>query len=272
MKKLYIYLSVLLVSIALLILISWRIFKERQLKKTELAIGNDLLLKKKLIVFKQIQQSVNIWIILGVTATMLLSLIALGTLQMKDKKYVENVSGELTKLEKQVDELSKAQDKFLELSIYNYPEEGIGLSEIDWKDLLAQITPEERFVYEEKIGRDLTPYFGRTVSIITNNVPLQYLILSIYIEVNNQQDLPKIQENIEVYLSEVQDISFLNQANIQIFDSDTETMISDEVFLRTDSGELELLEKGDDSVEQENENKTEVKEKVEQKGEVITNG
>ena len=49
-------------------------------------------------------------------------------------------------------------------------------------------------------------------------------------------------------------------------------MISDEVFLRTDSGELELLEKGDDSVEQENENKTEVKEKVEQKGEVITNG
>lgn len=110
------------------------------------------------------------------------------------------------------------------------------------------------------------------MSIITNNVPLQYLILSIYIEVNNQQDLPKIQENIEVYLSEVQDISFLNQANIQIFDSDTETMISDEVFLRTDSGELELLEKGDDSVEQENENKTEVKEKVEQKGEVITNG
>ncbi len=87
-------------SIALLILISWRIFKERQLKKTELAIGNDLLLKKKLIVFKQIQQSVNIWIILGVTATMLLSLITLATLQMKEKKYVENVSGELTKLEK----------------------------------------------------------------------------------------------------------------------------------------------------------------------------
>ncbi|EPH63153.1 hypothetical protein D932_02070 [Enterococcus casseliflavus 14-MB-W-14] len=272
MKKLYIYLSVLLVSIALLILISWRIFKERQLKKTELAIGNDLLLKKKLIVFKQIQQNINIWIIFGVIATMLLNLIVLGALQMKDKKYIENVSGELTKLEKQVDELSKVQDEFFELSIYNYPEEGIGLSDIDWKGLLKQITPEERFSYEEKIGRDLTPYFGRTVSVITNNIPLQYLTLTIYIEVNNRQQLPKIQKNIEVYLKEVQGINLLNQANIQIFDTNSEIMISDEVFLRTDSGELELLEKSEDDVEQENENKTEVQEKEEQKGEVKTNG
>lgn len=279
------YSCILLLGIFIFGGISWRLFREAQLKEASEINQGEPLFQRKLAVIQQKEQTRHILVGLAATGLLAFGLILLVSTQWRTNYHRQSIEGEIKVLEQTVEKLEAEQTELLAFPVYEYPKAGIGLADIDWLAFLSKENPVERFEVEQELAHRITPFLGRATVIVTNNVPLQRLTLTFYSEITESVNVEAIQKNIDALLAEVQKVAELNQINIQIQQWPKETTVFHEVYLRTEEGNLEIVEKSDatadtsaepsqtsESISEEQEDNKESKEETEQKGAVTGNG
>lgn len=289
------YSFILLLGIFIFGGISWRLFREAQLKEASEINQGEPLFQRKLAVIQQKEQTHHILVGLAAIGLLAFGLILLVSTQWRANYHRQSIEGEIKALEQTVEKLEAEQAELLAFPVYEYPKAGIGLADIDWRTFLLQENPEKRFEVEQELAQRITPFLGRATVIVTNNVPMQRLTLTFYSEITEVSALEAIQKNILAFLAEAQKVTELSQINIQIRQRSKETTVFHEVYLRTEEGTLEIVKESDATADtseassaeeasdgqtsesssekqEQDEDTKDTKEETEQKGAVTGNG
>lgn len=276
MSKVYGF--ILLLAIGCLIYLGRCYLRELQLKEAARDNENDRLFIRKLVIIQQREQRRHVFRLMDVTCLILVILFLFVGTQWRELNKLKSKEAEITLLEHQVAHLTEEQAAILNMPIYDYPKEGIELEGMDWTSLLINETPSTRFEIEEELARRSTPFLGPATVIVTNNIPIQRITLTIYSELTEGKKLETIQRNLNKLIDEAEEVEEISQVNLQVRQRGKEVPLLNEVYLRNETGKLEILTEKEETEKegQEGKDDPQIEESaalkdVEQKGAVTGN-
>ncbi|WP_440914532.1 hypothetical protein [Enterococcus innesii] len=129
------------------------------------------------------------------------------------------------------------------MPLFVYPPNGFSFSSIDWEQLLVANDSEARFLAEQELAYQLSPFLGRTMALIFIDQPMQEISLSFVSRLMTAKDLGAWEENWQQLLNEMEKIPLLTQATFSVQFSEDIEQSFEQTVVRDEDGDWQLLER-----------------------------
>lgn len=205
------YICILLLCVFLGVLLGWRYHREYMVRKVVQQTELDALGKRKFLLFKHKLKEGHLWILLGVSGIIVLTVFLLTLLQISLGRQLQQLTDENKQVKEEITDLGSAYGEMIQMPLFAYPSNGFSFDTIDWERLLVVNNTEERFVAEQELSYQLSPFLGRTMTLIFPDQPMQEISLTLASTLVTEDDLIFWGENWQRVLEDLASVALITQ-------------------------------------------------------------
>lgn len=268
------YICIVIFCGFLVILLGWRYQREYMVRKVAQQIELDALGKRKLLLFKNKLREEHLWILLVASGIIALTVFLLTLLQFSLGRQLRNLTDENKQIKEEIIDIGTAYGELIQMPLFSYPSNGISFDAIDWEHLLVMNNNEERFVAEQELSYQLSPFLGRTMILIFPDQPMQEISLTLASTLVMEDDLIFWEENWHRVLEDMAKVAQITQITCSVqFTEDKEGAFEQTAIREGEHWDILarryfIQNNGEDIREEHAADFTETEEAIEQKGSV----
>lgn len=237
-----------------------RLLRELQLKQAEALKNQPQLFKQKFIQLKKQEYEKHVIALMLTSLLLLLGLVFLTSRLLRMEDQYGLLQQQQVKLNADFKNIKEEKMNLLvNLPITTYPKDGLGLVDMKWDVLKEGENKKALIELEALLNQQLMPYFGMTTSLIVFDTPSQSLHLNFIFDHQKKVQLQQAEENVTALITEFNQISVIQQVNLQLKNSEEKQKDQSYYYVReANEGQLVELEAlSSVEVEQDKESKEE---------------
>ncbi len=239
----YLYIIMFFICFSIGGLLIWRVYREYLIKKVEQQADMHALRKRKMAFIKHKIQREHLVVLLVINGLVVVTLLFLISSQFSESTHLRKLIDESTRIKEDMEAVRKEQAERDRMPLFVYPPNGFSFSSIDWEQLLVANDSEARFLAEQELAYQLSPFLGRTMALIFIDQPMQEISLSFVSRLMTAKDLGAWEENWQQLLNEMEKIPLLTQATFSVQFSEDIEQSFEQTVVRDEDGDWQLLER-----------------------------